>query len=180
VEVRDDERYEGSSWVSDPGNVGVLVIHDSIDPMPVADIEAAINATSLLALVTTPDGTGAIVDADALDGGDKSGSFAGGIDAFTVAGLDGNAIVYENAAGVAEVDAGCSWTAARYDVDGNPRDGFARAYLSRGFRMTGGRFMMVLILPYPTTLETERSIRVALESAVAAGSFVVVERRLVP
>ena len=58
---------------------------------------------------------------------------------FEVTALDGNALVYTNASGVAEADGGVGWTLNRYDVEGNNRDGRKRAYLGRGYRMSGNK-----------------------------------------
>lgn len=98
-----------------------------------------------------------------------------------ITGLDGNAALYTDADGVADAaDAGVTWTVQTLDVDGNLRDGFARAYSQRGYR--GARLrppILVVILPYGTTAATEASVTEALRQKKAAGIAVRVERRTI-
>lgn len=99
----------------------------------------------------------------------------------TVTGLDGDAAIVTNAAGVAGVDPTVSWVAQRLDADGNLRDGFSRSYLGRGYRMKNSRpMLLIVILPYPTSAATASSVLAALTLKKAAGIRLVVERRLVP
>jgi hypothetical protein len=79
AEVRDNERHNGVTWEAAPGVIGVRVNSSSgIDEITVGEIEAAINATSELAQVTTPDITpGKIVDGS-MEGVSAVGSFSGG------------------------------------------------------------------------------------------------------
>lgn len=182
VEVRDNERVTGGGvWVSAPGTVGIWVKPDIGLPVTIGDIETEIASASSLVTVTTPDASPSKeVDIGVMDATSIAANFAGGTDTpFVITGLDGNAIVYTNPSGVAGADTGVLWAAQRYDVDGNLRDGFSRAYIGRGYRMTRVRPMLVLILPYPTTIETERSVLAAVRPLLAAGFLLVVERRLI-
>lgn len=113
-----------------------------------------------------------------------SGSASAGNDGtFEVTGLDGDAVTYENASGVDETDATVSWSLEKRDVEGNVRDGFARAYAGRGYRV-GGRWpamvMLIFILPYGSTPATVAAVREMLRQKKAAGFRALVERRLNP
>lgn len=111
-----------------------------------------------------------------------SGAFDAGNDgARIITGLEGNAAIVTNAGGVDADDATVTWTVERLDVEGNVRDGFARAYLGRGYRMSKPRPLgIVLILPYGSTSGTEASVREMLRQKKAGGFYVRVERRLNP
>lgn len=96
-------------------------------------------------------------------------------------GIDGNAAVLTNAAGVGGFDPTVTWTAQRVDVSGNLTDGFARAYVNRGYRVTRTRpFTIVVILPFGTDAGTANSIAAAVRTKKAAGFGVLVEVRANP
>ena len=57
---------------------------------------------------------------------------------FPALSLNGDALVFSNAGG-AGVDGTAVWTLKKKDVEGNDRDGRARSYMSRGYRMGGDR-----------------------------------------
>lgn len=91
-----------------------------------------------------------------------------------------DAMVVTNGSGVADAsDTGVSWTVRRYDVDDNLRDGFARTYLSRGYRIARAFPMLILILPYPTSVSVASSIETSVKSKIAAGFGLIVERRVI-
>lgn len=99
---------------------------------------------------------------------------------FEVTALEGNAVVFSNV-GAAGADAAASWTLAKYDVEGNSREGRARAYLSRGYRLRKQRPpTVILILPYGTTAGVEASVRDMIRTKKAAGVVAFIERRTSP
>lgn len=110
-----------------------------------------------------------------------SGAASAGNDGtFEITGLEDDQALYENAAGVAEVDATVVWSVEHLDVEGNVRDWFARAYSQRGYRSARlGRSILVVILPFGSTVATVASVTEALRQKKAAGIAVRVERRLI-
>jgi hypothetical protein len=99
----------------------------------------------------------------------------------SVTGLSGNAAIVTNAGGVAGADATVTWKAQRLDVTGNVTDGFARAYVGRGFRAASTRpFKLLLILPFGTSAGVQNSVIESIRTKKAAGFAVIVERRLNP
>jgi hypothetical protein len=100
---------------------------------------------------------------------------------FLVTGLDGDKAEYQNASGVAEYDATCTWTAKKLDQDGNVADGYNRAYFSRGYRMVHGRpNTIIVILPYGSGASTVVSVEEMLRQKKGAGIRYYVERRQNP
>lgn len=88
-----------------------------------------------------------------------SSTSAGNDGTFEVIGLNGNAVRYVNAAGVGEADATATWSLAKYDVEGNNREGRRRAYLGRGYRMSGNLpLSFIIILPFGCTAGTLASV----------------------
>lgn len=67
VEIRDNERWDGVTWVSAPNNCGVKINgNNTTATVTIATVEAAINATSRLCQVTIAHGSpGATVDLQA-------------------------------------------------------------------------------------------------------------------
>jgi hypothetical protein len=99
----------------------------------------------------------------------------------SITGLSGNAAIVSNAGGVAGADPTVTWKAQRLDVTGNVTDGFARAYVGRGFRTTSTRpFKLLLILPFGTSAGVQNSVIESIRTKKAAGFAVIVERRLNP
>lgn len=99
----------------------------------------------------------------------------------TVTGLDADAAIVTNASGVAGLDPGVTWTARRLDVTGNVTDGFARAFVGRGYRVTRTRPLgFLVILPFGTDQGTANSIIAALRTKKAGGFRVLVEVRANP
>lgn len=99
----------------------------------------------------------------------------------TITGLSGDAAQVTNGAGVAGGDATCTWTVTRFDGGGQQTDGYARAYLGRGYRMSQTRpGKIIVILPYGSDAGLEESVREALRQKKAAGVRGIVERRLIP
>lgn len=101
---------------------------------------------------------------------------------FEIIGLVGDAARFVNASGVAETaPGGASWLVEHLDPEGNVRDGFARAYLGRGYRASHNPPpSMVVILPYPTSAGFAASVLEMLRQKAAAGRKIAVERRLNP
>lgn len=101
---------------------------------------------------------------------------------FEVTGLIGNAIVYTNPSGVAApADSGAIAIIYHMDASGNVTDGFARAYVNRGWRV--GQVTpptILMILPFGTDAGTQASIEESVRLKKAAGYKVIVERRLNP
>lgn len=103
---------------------------------------------------------------------------AGNNGTFDTIGMSGNGVTYTNAAGVAGADATAAWATQRIDHDDQVIEGWARAFFSRGFRRASTRLaMFVVLLPYGTGPETERSILEAVRQIKVAGAIVRVERR---
>lgn len=99
----------------------------------------------------------------------------------TITGLEINAALVTNGTGVSSVDAIVTWTARRKDTHGNLIDGFTRAYVGRGYRISIHRpFRIVVILPFGTSDGTLAGVREAMRTKKAAGFGVIIERRLVP
>ena len=110
-----------------------------------------------------------------------AGAASGGNDGtFPTLGMSGNGVIIDNAAGVAGADAGATWTVQKLDRRGNVRDGFGRAYFGRGYRLSGVRPCIVLMLPFGSTASTEASVREMLRQKKAGGFAYRVERRLIP
>lgn len=84
---------------------------------------------------------------------------AGNNGTFEIVGLNGNAAQYVNAAGVGEVDPSTAWSLNKYDVEGNDREGRRRAYLGRGYRMSGNLpLSFTIILPFGCSAGTQASV----------------------
>ncbi len=98
----------------------------------------------------------------------------------TITGLELNKAVFNNATGVEEADPTVAWTLQRFDLEGNLRDGFARAYSQRGYRSARlNPQFIVVILPFGTTAETAASVTEALRLKKAGGFGLIVERRTI-
>jgi hypothetical protein len=80
VEVRDDEMNVEGIWVAAPGTIGVLANGTvAVDVPTIGEIEAAINAGSDLAQVTTSDPSPSKeVDMSTMEGVVAAASFSGG------------------------------------------------------------------------------------------------------
>lgn len=80
AEIRDNERHNGTTWIAAAGTVGVWISSDIGDPLTVGTIEAAINASSTLAQVTTADASPSKeVDYSLMDATSNSATFSGGV-----------------------------------------------------------------------------------------------------
>lgn len=102
---------------------------------------------------------------------------------FVITGLDGDKAKYANMSGTTETVAPDSvWGVERYDALGNRRTGHPRAFLSRGFRMSGPgpTAGLVAILPYGTTEPLRLAVQEAIRQRKAAGFPNQTERRLNP
>ena len=111
----------------------------------------------------------------------SSSASAGNDGAFEITGLDGNALLFANGSGVAEVDATAAWSIAQTDVEGNDRTGRRKAYLGRGYRMSGNLpLSCILILPYGCTAGTLTSVAEMLRTKKAFGVTSIVECRANP
>jgi hypothetical protein len=105
---------------------------------------------------------------------------AGNDGTFTITGLFGDAVEYDNASGFAEADAGVSWEIARYDAFGNKLDGFQDSFVSRGDRMSETKSSFIVILPFGCTEATRLAVIEALRQRKGAGTVVYVECRTSP
>lgn len=105
---------------------------------------------------------------------------AGNDGTFATTAVFGDAAEYVNAGGVAGADAGVDWTLEKYDVEGNLRDGWTRAFAGRGYRVGSSLPAIVLILPYPTTEAIRREVVEMLRLKKAGGVLALVERREIP
>lgn len=98
---------------------------------------------------------------------------------YTTTDLDGNGVTFINAAGVPNAaDTTVAWTLKKYDVDGNSREGFNRAYFNRGYR--AGYRGFVVILPYGTPDSVVSAVRDTLRQRKAFGFRSLVEVNAVP
>lgn len=109
-----------------------------------------------------------------------SGSASAGNDGtFEVTALTLNAVQYTNGSGVAEVDAGASWSLNKYDVEDNDREGRRRAYFGRGYQIGG--LTLGIIIPRGTgpfsTAGTQTSVAEMARQKKAAGVLSVAEYR---
>lgn len=94
-------------------------------------------------------------------------------------------IVIENAGGVSEADATCSWSLGRTDYTGSIIDGTGQAFVNRGFRVWRGsndanrcaNGGIVVILPYGCNESIRLAVREMLRQKMAAGFKAIVERR---
>ncbi len=110
-----------------------------------------------------------------------SGAASAGNDGtFPLTGLGGDGALFANGSGVAEVDATASWSIVKRDLAGNVKDGFGKAYLSRGHRMGSTIATVVFILPFGCTPGTESSIIEMARQKKGAGVRVIVECRANP
>ncbi len=80
AEVRDNQRHNGAGWESAPNTIGVLVTSEAGGAeITMAALEAAINAGSALAQVTTPDpAPSKTVSMAAMEAVNAIGTFSGG------------------------------------------------------------------------------------------------------
>ena len=111
-----------------------------------------------------------------------SGANSGGNDGtFPVLRLEGSAVVFDNATGVAEADPTATWTLQKRETNGNVIDGFDRAYFGRGYRMAANhQTAFVMILPFGTTEATRLAVLEMLRQKKGAGVLAIVERRQSP
>lgn len=98
---------------------------------------------------------------------------------FVVDSLVGDGIAYQNASGVAEVDA-ADWELNRVDADGNILETFRQSYFSRGHRIGTQRASLVVMLPYGCTPAISAAVAEALRLKKGAGVQVLVECRANP
>lgn len=109
-----------------------------------------------------------------------SASEGGNNGTFVIDAWNGNAIQFENASGVEELDSSATATIVKYDADGNDLDGHSKAFFSRGHRMGSSRTpnSAVVILPYGTSEGLRQSVADWLRMNKAFGVRIVVERRV--
>lgn len=116
---------------------------------------------------------------------DVAGAAEAGNDGeFPIVGLEGDAAIIDNAAGVIGADAGATWSVRKLDRRDQVRDGFGRAFCSRGYRVVSSRGKrrrsFLIILPFGATEGTAASVREMLRAKKSAGVKAIVERRLNP
>lgn len=114
-----------------------------------------------------------------LSGADEAGNDG----TFEVKAMNGDAAEYTNVSGVADSeDLGVEWETKKLDQDLNVADGFARAFVGRGYRVSTKPPIstFVIILPYGTSADTAASVEAAIRRRKAAGFKLIVERRLNP
>lgn len=102
---------------------------------------------------------------------------------FSIKAMYGDAAEFINTPGVADSeDLGVEWKTEKVDQDSNLADGYARAFVDRGYRVSGvpPSSAFVIILPYGTSAETAASVEEAVRQRKAAGFKLIVERRLNP
>jgi len=110
-----------------------------------------------------------------------SSTSAGNDGSFEVTGLNGNALQFANGSGVAEIDPTTTWSIAQTDVEGNDRTGRRKAYLGRGYRMSGNLpLSCIIILPFGCTSGTQASVAEMLRTKKAFGVVSRVECRANP
>lgn len=98
---------------------------------------------------------------------------------FVVTELHGDSLRYTDATGAAESLVGGTVSIVKYDVDGNVHDGFARAYLGRGYRMgsRSAKHTGIIIMPYGTTATMRAAAEAIAAQTAALGITLLVERR---
>jgi hypothetical protein len=121
---------------------------------------------------------------EGVDQLELSGASSAGNDGdFLIDDLVDNASQYENLSGIAEIDATVSWSWVKYDeASGVVLDGFAKSYLSRGYRVshTDGPPMFIIILPYGTDAALAASVAETVRQRRAAGVVYAIEYRQSP
>lgn len=106
---------------------------------------------------------------------------AGNNGSYTITDVIGNTAQFTNVSGVTETDPTVSWTHNKLGPDDVIKDGFAKAFFTRGFRMTTStKNVIIAILPYGCTAATEVSVREALRKRKGATVIVLVECRQSP
>lgn len=167
VDLRDDRAHFGS-YVAVTGTGGAVAAGDA--------------ANEWVFTPTSPPSAPGIVGRDTVTL--SSLAHPGNNGTFVITGYKGNGYRYQNASGVAEVAAGAAWSWDKR-VAGSPapqaaQDGHKRAYLSRGYRCGSDRYVLVVILPYPTDAGVAAGVAELLRLIVAGGVKIIVERRLNP
>lgn len=105
---------------------------------------------------------------------------AGNNGVFPVLGVSGDGAIIDNAGGVLGAEPGATWTVRKRDRRGNVRDGFSKAYASRGYRVSALRPVLIIVLPFGASSSTEASVREMLRQKKAAGFLTLIERRTSP
>lgn len=98
---------------------------------------------------------------------------------FEVTALDGDAVVYTNAAGVDGADSGVDWSTDQRDVESNVRSGFPSAYATRGYRIRSRGASFAVIVPPATTATAKATIEETLRAKKAAGAPSRVEQHVI-
>lgn len=109
-----------------------------------------------------------------------SGSLSAGNDGTFACTVSGSALSYTNGSGVAETDAGVSWTIDRVSAAPSVLTNRKAAYLSRGYRMGSDIPTLVIILPFGCTESTRLAVAEATRQKRAAGVRTIVECRANP
>lgn len=112
-----------------------------------------------------------------------AGAAAGGNNGtFEVTALEGNAAVFTNASAInSSPDATVTWAVRKYSAEGTSIEGFARAYLGRGYRgCSRPGATMVIILPFGTPAAVADAAREVVRRKKAGGIRHVVEVRANP
>lgn len=101
---------------------------------------------------------------------------------FATIGMNGDAVRYVNATGVADDDAGADWVTERINIHGLAMEGHGLCYLSRGDRIGRSRGgTIVLIIPYIAVADVRTTVRKSITEMLrqkkGAGVIQVVEAR---
>lgn len=162
IELRRDRGYFGT-FTSDSGTGGVFAgTPPSIEFEP--DVAYA-RPVEMGFARSGSQGNPALTIASATSGGNDG--------TFPATGLKLDAVEYQNGSGVAETDGAAVWTLKKRDVEDNDRDGFARAFLSRGYRM--GSTAFTLMIPFGCDSGTLLAINEMLRQKKGAGILNVAE-----
>jgi hypothetical protein len=99
-----------------------------------------------------------------------------------ITGLNGNAVKFTNATGVALVDGGVAWILSKRDPVFTTIviDQFSKSYLSRGYRMGSDIPTLLLIFPYPTTTAQAAGMIEAIRLKKGAGVRILYDIRSIP
>lgn len=129
---------------------------------------------------TTPPPAPGLVGRDTVT---ISGTSAPNAGTFVITGYKGNGFRYQNPSGAAEVapSAPWSWDKRKAGTPVQPlQDGYAKAFLGRGYRMGSRQWTLVVLLPYGATAGLASSVVEMLRQTTAGGLKIVVQRRLSP
>ncbi len=173
VEVRMDRAFFGTNDVDTASNGGEFFgTAPDMEFLPTTDPQIYSERVANASVIGPR-----IVDSHIVFSGSAT---AGNNGDFTITGLNGDRIQYQNGTGVAEADATAVWTFQKHDTSDNKLDGFAKSYFGRGFRMGLDRAAIIVIIPFGSTAGTQAAVLEVLRQKSGAGVATTVEFRQNP